>query len=71
MTDPEAQDRWIDAEAAGRILGVSGRTITRWCKRGYVARWRRVGFGANRKHQIASGEIESLRRAFHVEHSDK
>lgn len=70
MSEPESGCRWVDCEAVARILGVSGRSVRRWVQRGYVARWRRVGCGANRRYQVADTEIEPLRRTFLGDRSD-
>lgn len=61
MTEPEAQHRWIDAEAAARILGVSGRTIRDWCRRGLVASYRT--FGLARRYQLRDDALDSLRES--------
>lgn len=74
MSEDGSEVRWIDVEAAARILGVSGRTIRRACERGTVTRWRRVGFGllVRRKYQVTMDEVRALfeRGAFHATHSD-
>lgn len=68
------EPRWIDAEAAARALGISGRSIRRACERGTVKTWRRVGFGIfrSRRYQVTLEEIRSLFEAgsFHGPHLD-
>lgn len=62
-------ERWIDAEAAGRSLGVCGLTVRRWCKDGLVSVWRTIGLGAIRRYQISADALEEL-RARHVQRGE-
>jgi hypothetical protein len=62
VTEDDARIVWCDVEAAARILGVSGRSIRRACKRGKLRRWRRIGCGASRsrRYQVILAEVRQL-----------
>lgn len=61
-------ERWIDAESAGRSLGVTGMTVRRWCLSGLVSRWRTLGLGVRRRYQVAETALAELRQRFVREH---
>lgn len=63
--------RWIDAEAAGKALGVTGWTIRKWCLDGRVTRWRTLGLGLVKRYQVAEEALAELRGRFIHERSAK
>ena len=75
MTHPAIEPRWIDAEAAGRSLGVCGMTVRRWCLAGLVPAWRTLGLGQIKRYQVSEEALEELRArfitSFHGEQSDE
>lgn len=71
MTEDGPEVRWIDVEAAARVLGVSGRSIRRACNRGQLM-WRRVGFGflRSRRYQVVLAEVRDLLTRDNLDKSD-
>ena len=71
MTEDGSEVRWVDVEAAARVLGVSGRSIRRACNRGQLT-WRRVGFGflRSRRYQVILAEVRDLLTRDNLDKSD-
>jgi hypothetical protein len=72
VSEDGSEVRWIDVEAAARVIGVSGRSIRRACNRGQLT-WRRVGFGflRTRRYQVVLAEVRDLLTRDNLDNLDK